>query len=166
MQKTAVKTLMRDLNVLIVDSNSYMRQLSRTMLMSFGATAVSETCDGLAALDAIRAYNPDVVLLEWDLPVLGGIELVRIVRSPGVFPRPDVPIIMLTHRGQRSCVREARRAGVHEFLVKPTSPNALRDHLVSVALKPRPMIQLGDYYVPKPRELKNDPIQQIAGICS
>jgi hypothetical protein len=45
------------------------------------------------------------------------------------------------------------RAGVHEFLLKPTSPKALRDRLTSVLLKPRPMMKLGEFYVPQPRRL-------------
>ena len=44
------------------------------------------------------------MLLDWDMPVLNGMEVMRIVRSPGVFPRPNLPIIMLTNRAQRSSV--------------------------------------------------------------
>jgi DNA-binding response OmpR family regulator len=47
----------------------------------------------------------------------------------------------------------ALRAGVHEFLIKPTSPQALRDRLTSIMLKPRQMVKLGDFYVPEPRRL-------------
>ena len=49
---------------------------------------------------------------------------------------------------------EALRAGVHEFLIKPTSPKALRDRLTSIVFKPRPMMKLGELYVPKPRRAK------------
>jgi DNA-binding response OmpR family regulator len=48
---------------------------------------------------------------------------------------------------------QALRAGVHEFLLKPTSPKALRDRLTSILLKPRPMLKLGEFYVPQPRRL-------------
>ena len=87
------------------------------------------------------------------MPVLDGMEVIRIMRSPGVFPRPNLPIIMLTNRAHRSSVVKALRAGVHEFLIKPTSPKALRDRLTSIAIKPRPMMKLGDYCVPQPRRL-------------
>jgi DNA-binding response OmpR family regulator len=88
-------------------------------------------------------------------------EVIRIVRSPGVFPRPNLPIIMLTARSHRSCVMRALRAGVHEFLLKPTSPKALRDRLTAVLLKPRPMMKLGEFYVPQPRRLgaPADPVE-------
>ena len=60
---------------------------------------------------------------------------------------------MLTNRAHRSSVRKALRAGLHEFLIKPTSPKALCDSLMSIAIKPRPMMKLGDYYIPQPRRV-------------
>ena len=123
------------------------------MLMNLGAKSVIEAVDGLAALEAIRTCDPDVMLLDWDMPVLNGMEVMHIVRSPGVFPRPNLPIIMLTNRARRASVVEAMRAGVHEFLLKPTSPKALHDRLISIVIKPRPMMQFGNFYMPMPRRL-------------
>jgi two-component system chemotaxis response regulator CheY len=151
MLNTPIEKLIQGLNILIVDSNSYMRRLTRTMLMNLGAKSVMEASDGLAALEAIRTCDPDVMFLDWDMPVLNGMEVMRIVRSPGVFPRPNLPIIMLTSRARRSYVIEALRGGAHEFLLKPTSPKALYDRLLSIVVKPRPMVKLGNFYVPEPR---------------
>src|ERR1700690_274653 len=139
MLDTSIEKMIQGLNILIVDGNPFMRRLTRTMLMNLGAKSVLEAVDGLAALEAIRTCDPDVMLLDWDMPVLNGMEVMRIVRSPGVFPRPNLPIIMLSPRAQRSYVIDAMRAGVHEFLLKPTSPKALRDRLMSIVVKPRPM---------------------------
>jgi len=151
MHDKSIDKMLQGLNILIVDGNLYMRRLTRMMLMNMGAKSVAEASDGLAGLEQIRICDPDVVLLDWDMPVLDGMEVMQIVRSPGVFPRPNIPVIMLTHRAKRSAVLQAVRAGVHEFLIKPTSPKALRDRLTSIALKPRPMVQLGECYVPAPR---------------
>jgi AmiR/NasT family two-component response regulator len=74
------------------------------------------------------------------------------VRSPGVFPKPFLPIVMLTSVALQSRINEAVTLGVHEFLVKPTSPQALRDRLLSILIKPRKMIQTGEHYVPEPRK--------------
>jgi len=150
------------LSVLVADKNQFMRRLTRTMLMNLGAKSVIEASDGLAALEAIRTCDPDVMFLEWDLPVLDGMEVIRIVRSPGVFPRPNLPIVMLTTRSNRSQVVQALR-GVHEFLLKPTSPKALRDRLTSILLKPRPMLKLGEFYVPQPRRIAAPPADQADG---
>ena len=156
MQDKSLETLIQGLDILIVDGNSFMRRVTRMMLMNLGARSVTEAADGLTALDMIRDNDPDVVMLEWDIPLLDGMELMRIVRSPGVFPRPNIPIIMLTERAHRSSVHAALEAGAHEYLVKPTSPKALRDRLMSIVAKPREMIQLGENYVPEPRP-KVDP---------
>lgn len=96
---------------------------------------------------------PNAVILDWEMPLLSGPELLRIVRSPGVFPMPDIPIIMLTGHCERWRVVEAVKLGVHEYLTKPVSAKALFDRLVSVTLQPRRVVQLGDYYGPEPRKL-------------
>jgi len=153
MANKQIEKMIQGLNILVVDDNAYMRRLTRTMLTNLGAKSVLEANDGLAALEAIRTCDPDVMLLDWDMPVLNGIEVLRIVRSPGVFPRPNLPVVMLTTRAQRAQVHEALRAGANEFLIKPTSPKALCDRLTSIVFKPRPMVKLGNYYVPEPRRM-------------
>jgi two-component system, chemotaxis family, chemotaxis protein CheY len=165
MRGSHFESMIQGLNILVADRNQFMRRLTRGMLMNLGARVVVEAVDGLAALEAIRTCDPDVMFLDWDLPVLDGMEVIRIVRSPGVFPRPNLPIVMLTQRSERSCVMHALRAGVHEFLIKPTSPQALRDRLTSILLKPRAMVKLGDFYVPEPRRLlgTSEPALAIAG---
>jgi DNA-binding response OmpR family regulator len=95
------------------------------------------------------------------MPFLSGAELVRIVRSPGVFPVPDVPIIMLSGHGERWRVVEAVRLGVNEYLIKPVSAKALYDRLVSITTQPRPTVQLGDYYGPEPRKLASDTVEDV-----
>lgn len=153
MPKSPLESMIQGLNILVVDGNAYMRKVTRMMLMNLGAKSVIEAADGLAALEQIRNCDPDVMLLDWDMPLLNGMEVMRIVRSPGVFPRPNLPIIMLTGRAQRSSVVQALHAGVNEFLVKPTSAKALHDRLSSIVINPRPMMQLGDAYVPQPRKM-------------
>jgi CheY-like chemotaxis protein len=137
--------------VLIADSNPYMRRLTRMMLTNLGIKSTYESADGVAALDAIRSVNPDVMIVDWDMPVLDGSEVMRIVRAPGVFPKANLPIIMLTDLGLQSRVAAAIRLGVHEFLVKPISPKTLQQRLLGIILNPRPMVRAGEYYIPMPR---------------
>jgi two-component system, chemotaxis family, chemotaxis protein CheY len=144
--------------VLVVDDNQYMRKMVRNLLVNCGVKDIYEAGDGITALDTIRTVGPDVVVLDWEMPLLSGAELVRIVRSPGVFPMPDVPIIMLSGHGERWRVVEAVRLGVNEYLVKPVSAKALYDRLVSITLQPRQTVQLGDYYGPEPRKLAGEAV--------
>jgi len=143
--------LIQQPSVLLVEDNPFMRNLVRNMLGNIGVKKVYEAADGIAGLEMIRSVTPDVMVLDWEMPLLNGPELVRIVRSPGVFPLPDIPIIMLTAHGERWRVLEAAKLGVNEFLCKPVSAKSLLDRLLSILLKPRDNIQLGEYYGPEPR---------------
>lgn len=137
--------------VLVADSNPYLCRLTRMMLMNLGVKSIYESIDGIAALDAIRNVNPDVMIMDWDMPVLNGREIMRIVRSPGDFPKANLPVIMLTDIGLQSRVTAAMRLGVHEFLVKPISPKTLQQRLLGIILNPRPMVRAGKFYIPMPR---------------
>src|SRR5215468_113993 len=159
----SVEKLMSTIEILIVDDNQYMRKVVRNLLVNLGVKNIHEAADGIAGLEAIRTYAPDVVLLDWEMPLLNGAELVRIVRSPGVFPVPDVPIIMLTGHVERWRVVEATRLGVNEFLKKPVSGKALLDRMVAILANPRPMVQLGNYYGPQPRRPDYELLRRAAG---
>ena len=141
------------IKVLVVDDESYMRKVVRTMLMSIGVRNIYEASDGPTGLALIRTLEPDVVILDWEMPGVDGPAFVRMVRSPDTFPCPDVPIIMLTGHGERSRVIEAVKIGVNEFLLKPVSAKALQDRIISVLAKPRPLVKSGDYYGPAPRKM-------------
>lgn len=162
MSAKQAEKLIEELGILVVDECLYMRKLTRMMLMNIGAKTIYEAADGVAALDIIRTVNPDVAFIDWDLPVLSGPQVIKIVRSPEVFPKPHLPIIMLTASACRSNVTEAVRLGVHEFLLKPTSPRALQDRLLSILVKPRPMVRIGEHYVPEPRGKACEDMQPAA----
>src|SRR5216684_7694081 len=160
LSKSDIEALIRSLGVLVVDDSQYMRKIVRNILMTIGVRKVHEASDGIAGLDAIRTMVPDVVILDWELPLLNGAEFTRIVRSPGVFPMPDIPIIMLSSHGERWRVIEAARIGVNEYLRKPISAQQLSDRLISILAKPRAIVQVGDYYGPEPRKLFSDPVRE------
>lgn len=143
----------QSLGVLIVEDNPHMRKVIRNLLTTIGIKRVTEAADGIEGLEAIRTAGPDVVLLDWEMPLLSGAELVRIVRSPGVFPTPDLPIIMLSAHAERWRVVEAMRLGVNEYLIKPVSAQALYARLMTIMAIPRPIVQRDGYYGPEPRRL-------------
>ena len=160
--KKQIENIIQSLCVLVVDDNQYMRKTIRNLLVNCGIKDICEAADGIAALDSIRTMAPDVVVLDWEMPMLSGAELVRIVRSPGVFPTPDIPIIILTGHCERWRVVEAVRLGVNEYLTKPVSAKALYDRLVAITIQPRAVVQLGDYYGPEPRKLVADAVDEAA----
>jgi two-component system chemotaxis response regulator CheY len=143
--------LINQLTVLVVDDSQFMRNLVRGLLATIGVKKTHEAADGIAGLEAIREIQPDIIIVDWEMPLLNGPELVRIVRSPGVFPTPDIPIIMMSSNVERRRVFEATKLGVNEFLCKPMSAKALQERLISILLKPRESVRLGTYYGPAPR---------------
>jgi CheY-like chemotaxis protein len=148
----SIADLMATRKVLIIDDEPYTRKVIRTLLMSIGIKRIQDASDGHAGLDLVCTFTPDVVLCDWAMPGLDGPGFVRAVRSPETFPYPDVPIIMLTGHGERSRVMQAARLGVHEYLLKPVSSQALQARLLSVIAHPRKMVRKGDYYGPEPRK--------------
>ena len=155
MDANYIASRLGSLRVLIVDDEHTMRKVTRSLLQAIGLRDIHEAGDGQRGLEAICALSPDVVILDWEMPRPNGPEFMRRVRSPGMFPLPAVPVIMLTAYGERSRVLEAVRLGVNEFLLKPVSSKALLARLISVVAKPRPMVQKGDYYGPEPRQLSS-----------
>jgi two-component system, chemotaxis family, chemotaxis protein CheY len=143
------------LKVLVVDDEPAMRKVTKALLQAIGVKDIYEANDGRSGLEAICRRTPDVVILDWEMPSPNGPEFVREVRSPGRFPLPDVPIIMLTAYGERSRVVEAVRLGVNEFLLKPVSSKALLARFVSILATPRRMVKNGDYYGPEPRRVSS-----------
>lgn len=143
------------LKVLIVDDEHTMRRVTRSLLQTFGVKDIRDASDGREGLESVCMWRPDVVIVDWKMPNLSGLEFVRRVRSPDEFPYPDVPIIMLTAFGERSRVREAVDLGVNEFLLKPVSSKALEARLISILTRPRRMVKKGGCYIPEPRKMSS-----------
>ena len=157
MQNKIARDMITGVAILIVDHNQQSRRLTKMMLMNLGAKSVYEAPDGLAALELLRHNAIDVMVLDRDVPVLTAPELLSFIRTPDLFPKPDLPVIMLVAAARRQDAIEALRLGAHELLLKPTSPKALQDRLLSVLLNPRKMVRIGNSYVPEPRRQPEKP---------
>ncbi|MEI9992112.1 MAG: response regulator [Rhizomicrobium sp.] len=136
------------LKVLVVDDSQHMRKLVVTILQAFGVLQVFEATDGESAWKLLRECNPDVVFMDWTMPEMTGIEVVKMVRTSSQTPNPFVPIIMLTGYTQLDHVRQARDAGANEFLAKPVSVKAVMSRLVAVIEHPRPYVRTKAYFGP------------------
>jgi two-component system, chemotaxis family, chemotaxis protein CheY len=132
-----ISSLLQDIKVLVVDDEFYSRKVARTLLMGMGVRNIYDADSGAKGLEALRAIAPDVVLVDWEMPVMDGAAFSKAVRNRGGFPYPNVPIIMLTGHSERWRVEEALRLGVNDYLLKPISGKLLCDRLVSILTKPR-----------------------------
>ena len=136
------------LRVLVVDDNVHMRKLVMTILQAFGITQIAEAESADHAWQSLRETNPDVLVLDWVMEGMSGVDLVRMIRSNPQAPNPFVPVIMLSGHTSLEHVRQARDAGVNEFIAKPVSVKTMMSRLVAVIEHPRPYVRTGSFFGP------------------
>ena len=139
------------LRFLLVDDNPHMRRMLRTLLQGFGSREVYEAEDGAGGLDAFTQFTPDIVIIDWAMPIFDGLEFARLIRQPDTNASPFTPIIMLTGHSEKRRVTVARDAGVTEFLAKPISAKGLYQRILNVVANPRPFIKTKTYFGPDRR---------------
>jgi CheY-like chemotaxis protein len=144
------------LKILAVDDNAHMRKLVVTILQAFGVHQIFEAENGDRAWASLRENNPDVLVLDWMMEGMSGLELARMIRTNPQAPNPFVPIIMLTGYTSLDHVRQARDAGVNEFIAKPVAAKTMMARLVSVIEHPRPFVRTTAYFGPCRRRRANE----------
>jgi CheY-like chemotaxis protein len=136
------------MKILVVDDNVHMRKLVVTILQAFGVLQIFEAENGDRAWAILREANPDVVVLDWVMEGMSGIELMKMIRTNPQSPNPFVPVIMLTGHTLIEHVNKARDAGVNEFIAKPVSVKTMMQRLVAVIEQPRPYVRTSVYFGP------------------
>lgn len=139
------------LRVLIVDDDPHLRELLRTILRSFGVTAMAEAADGDSGLSELRRFEPNIVFVDWGMAPMNGIEMVRKIRHMDLDRYRFVPIIMMSGHTEKYRIFEARDAGATEFLAKPPSTKAVLARLVAVIEKPRDFVRTKNFFGPDRR---------------
>jgi two-component system chemotaxis response regulator CheY len=143
--------VLENINVLVVDDNRHMRQLVESILHALGVKHVCQAGDAAQAFKELQHFTADVIIVDWHMDPLDGLDFVRLVKTAKDSPNPYVPIIMLSGYTEYRRVTEARDAGVHEFLAKPISAKALYQRFASIIDNPRSFIKTGSYFGPDRR---------------
>ena len=142
---------LKDVKFLIVDDNAFMRTIIRRVLSALNAEQVREASDGEDALEIMQTFVPDIVILDWEMKPMDGLEFTRKVRLSKDSPNVFTPIIMVSGHSERGRIVAARDAGVNEFVVKPISAKSLFDRIEAVIERPRPFVRLKSYFGPDRR---------------
>ncbi len=111
---------------LVVDDSKVIRKVARHILETLDFT-VEEAGDGQEALDAVAIAVPDVVLLDWNMPVMSGIEFLRALGERNIQPRPKV--VFCTTENGTVHIRAALDAGADEYVMKPFDRDTLASKL-------------------------------------
>ncbi|MEM9966155.1 MAG: response regulator [Asticcacaulis sp.] len=151
--KKAASANVTGASILVVEDNDSARRMVNDLLRAIGFNRLLQARTGEEAIALIEGHNPDILLVDWGLPGMSGLELVSQIRQAAVmedkrFPNPKVPVVMLTARQRSLDVADARNAGVDEFVVKPFSTTSLLRAVQAVLLNPRPFIIAAGYVGP------------------
>ncbi len=144
------------LSVLIVEDTIPMLKLVSSVLDTLGVGTVYTSSEGEEGYTMFSKQNPDIVVTDWHMQPMNGIELVKKIRTDKKSPNRTVPIVMMTGFSALPRVSQARDTGVTEFLVKPFSANDLARRIAYVINKPRDFIETADYFGPDRRRRKSD----------
>ncbi len=112
---------------MVVDDSLTMRRIVTNALKSIGYDTVIEAGDGKEAFTKLTAEGADFLISDWNMPEMNGLELVKLVRSTGA--NTEMPILMITTRGNKADVLEAMQARVNNYIIKPFTPLALKEKI-------------------------------------
>jgi two-component system chemotaxis response regulator CheY len=120
------------MRALIVDDSRFIRQYLRQLLERIGVSC-EEVSDGQQALEVLRAPTAfDFMLLDVNMPQMSGLECVKTIRDTGL--NPPMKVMMVTTEADNSFICRALEYGADEFLMKPFTPESLREKLVMLGL--------------------------------
>ncbi len=119
-----------DKRILIVDDDSSIVEVIKACLRDAGFFNLTTAGDGKNALAKLRQRHIDLVLCDWNMPEMMGIDLIREIRANSKFS--SLKILMVTGASERENVKEAVQCGVQGYIVKPFQLNALREKVISL----------------------------------
>jgi CheY-like chemotaxis protein len=148
------------LSVLVADDSAYARSILVAVLRAVGVRKIREAADGVEALEHFRLSSVDIVFTDVHMPVLDGVELIRMIRSQESSPNPYVPVIVLSAHTQRATINQCRNAGATEFIAKPITAAAVIRRLQVVIENPRPFIKSKQFFGPDRRRRNIDVVPE------
>jgi len=119
-----------NIKILVVDDFATMRKIIKNILTQLGFKDIIEADDGTTALELLKKQKVDLIISDWNMPKMPGIELLKAVRSDENLK--DIKFIMVTAEAQKENVVEAIKHGVNQYVVKPFTPETLKEKLEKV----------------------------------
>jgi two-component system chemotaxis response regulator CheY len=117
----------KEIKILLVDDQPLIRKIVRDILAQLGYMNVEDAENGQDALEKLKAKKFDLIFLDWNMPVMQGIDVLRELRKMPAYK--DTPVIMLTAEAEKEKVLTAIQEGVTNYIVKPFKPATLKEKL-------------------------------------
>ncbi len=123
----------KDLKILVVDDFATMRKVIRNLLKQVGYEDIVEAEDGVAAMRILKAQKVDMVISDWNMPNMTGLELLKAVRADADLTK--IPFLMVTAEALQDNVVEAVKSGVSNYIVKPFTAEVLNEKIAKILEK-------------------------------
>lgn len=120
----------KNIKILIVDDFSTMRRIIKNLLRDLGFTNTAEADDGTTALPMLQSGNFELLVTDWNMPGMQGIDLLRAVRADPKLAH--LPVLMVTAEQKKEQIIEAAKAGVNGYIVKPFTAATLKEKLEKI----------------------------------
>jgi len=118
------------MRILVVDDFASMRKIIKGLLKQIGFQNIEEADDGSTALEKLKIGEFDLVICDWNMPKVPGIEVLKAIRND---PRlKDLPFLMVTAEAKKDNVMEAVKAGVNQYIVKPFTAETLKKKIEKI----------------------------------
>lgn len=117
----------RNIKILVVDDFSTMRRIVKNLLQELGFDNIQEADDGNTALPLLKTNKFDLVITDWNMPGMTGIELLKAIRANPALR--STPVLMVTAENSREQIIEAAQNGVNGYIVKPFTANTLKEKM-------------------------------------
>ncbi|MBN8522159.1 MAG: response regulator [Alphaproteobacteria bacterium] len=143
--------------ILLVEDVPPMRALTASLLKIFGFRDILLAENGEEAFSLFKKDKPDLVITDWFMEPVDGMELIRKIRQSPESPDPYVPIILMTGFSGRAHIEEGRDSGMTEFLLKPFNARDLYSRIAQIIEKPRQFVDINDFFGPDRRRRRNVP---------
>jgi two-component system, chemotaxis family, chemotaxis protein CheY len=121
------------MKVLLAEDSSSLRGIIRQILTGLGYSDIAEAADGQEALELLRAGSFDLLLTDWNMPNMSGLELLQQVRKMDRLQA--LPVVMLTTRNNKQDIISALKAGVNNYVTKPCKPSELKEKIDKAILQ-------------------------------
>lgn len=118
--------------ILVVDDFSTMRRIIKNLLRQIGFNNIEEADDGSTALQKLRSDPVDLVISDWNMPKMTGLDLLKAIRGDAQLKK--IPVLMVTAEAKKENIVEAVQAGVNNYIVKPFTADTLKAKLEKVVL--------------------------------
>ena len=145
---------LQDLIFLVVDANDFMRGILKNVLGAFGAELVIQAEDGTSALNELKLLPINIIFTDLLMDPVGGLDLTRHIRTSEDSSNPYMPIIVVSGHTEVDYVKQARDAGVNEFIAKPITAKAIYSRLNAVIQNRRNFVKTQTYFGPDRRRSK------------